>query len=77
MGNLKNKNTHHQAREAARKAKQNGFLSLHDRFRNHESCYDSQTAIGWTEEMCLRMDRLAAEDHSYVAATLFLSILGE
>ena len=24
-------------------------------------------AIGWTEETCLRMDALAAQDHSYVA----------
>ena len=36
-------------------------------FSNHKSYHDSQTAVGWTEETCLRMAHFAAEDHSYVA----------
>ena len=28
----------------------------------------SQLEIGWTEDHCARLDEIAAEDHSYIAA---------
>ena len=31
----------------------------------HSLYRDSQLKIGWTEEKCIEMDKLAQEDHSY------------
>ena len=59
--------TYYQAKEGARKARKHKYLSIHDRFLGHRSHHDSQAATGWTEEICLRMDAFAAEDHSYVS----------
>ena len=38
---------------------------IHDRFLKDSACRDSQLKIGWTEETCIAMDKLAQEDHSY------------
>ena len=43
------------------------YEGLHDRFfffRDQEN-RDSQLKIGWTEQKCIEMDKLAQEDHSY------------
>ena len=37
------------------------YDGIHDRFQR----YDSQLKLGWTEEKCIAMDKLAQEDHSY------------
>ena len=41
------------------------FDGIHDRFQRVPVFRDSQPKIGWTEEKCIAMDRLAQEDHSY------------
>ena len=38
---------------------------IHDRFQRGPEHRDSQLKIGWTEEKCTAMDKLAQEDHSY------------
>ena len=44
-----------------------GYESILDRFRNQESHRKSQTAVGWTDDLCKHLDALAAEYHSYIA----------
>ena len=41
------------------------FDGIHDRFQRDPVYRDSQLKIGWTEEKCIKMDKLAQEDHSY------------
>ena len=41
------------------------FDGIHDRFQWDSVFRDSQLKIGWTEEECIEMDKLAQEDHSY------------
>ena len=41
------------------------FERIHDRFQRGSVFRDSQLKIGWTEEKCIKMDKLAQEDHSY------------
>ena len=41
------------------------FDGIHDRFQRDPVSRDSQLKIGWTEEKCITMDKLAQEDHSY------------
>ena len=41
------------------------FEGIHDRFLKDSTYRDSQLKIGWTEETCRAMDKLAQEDHSY------------
>ena len=38
---------------------------IRDRFQRDPACRESQVKIGWTEEQCIAMDKLAQEDHSY------------
>ena len=38
---------------------------IYDRFLRDPVYRDSQHKIGWTEEKCIEMDKLAQEDHSY------------
>ena len=38
---------------------------IHDRFLRDPVYRDSQLKIGWTEDKCIEMDKLALEDHSY------------
>ena len=40
------------------------FEGIHDRFQRDPVFRDSQLKIGWTEEKCIAMDKLAQEDHS-------------
>ena len=41
------------------------FDGIHDRFQRYSVYRDSQLKIGWTEEKCIEMDKLAQEDHYY------------
>ena len=52
----------HNARKRCMKKKIDG---IHDRFQRDSVYRDSQFKIGWTEEKCIAMDKLAQEDHSY------------
>ena len=40
------------------------YDGIHDRFQRDPENRDSQLTIGWTEEKCIAMDKLAQEDHS-------------
>ena len=40
-------------------------VGIHDRFLRDHVYRDSQLKLGWTEEKCIAMDKLAQEDHSY------------
>ena len=57
---------HHQAKMCLRKAANNQFSSILERFQKQDSCRESQGAIGWTEEKCRYLE-LALEDKSYTA----------
>ena len=52
----------HNARKRCLKKK---FDGIHDRFQRDSTYRDSQLKIGWTEEKCIKMDKLAQENHSY------------
>ena len=52
----------HNARKRCIKKK---FDGIHDRFQRDPIYRDSELKIGWTEEKCIAMDKLAQEDHSY------------
>ena len=41
------------------------YEGIHDRFLRDQVQRDSQLKIGWTEQKCIEMDRLAQKDHSY------------
>ena len=41
------------------------FDGIHDRFQRDPVYRDSQLKIGWTEEKCIEMDKLAQEDRSH------------
>ena len=41
------------------------FEGIHDRFLRDPTYCDSQLKIGWTEETCIAMDKLAQGDHTY------------
>ena len=41
------------------------YEGVHDRFLRDPVSRDSQLKIGWTEEKCIQMDKLAQEDCSY------------
>ena len=41
------------------------YEGIHDRFLRDPVYRDSHLKIGWTEEKCIAMDKLAQEDHSY------------
>ena len=50
-----------------RKARKNGYESIFEIFQLSEEYKDSQTKIGWTEETCDHLDKIAAQDQSYTA----------
>ena len=52
----------HNARKGCLKRNHEG---IHDRFPRDPVFRDSQLKIGWTEEKCIAMYKLAQEDHSY------------
>ena len=56
---------HFVAHSARRRCIKKNFDGIHDRFQRDLTYRDSQLKIGWTEEKCIEMDKLAQEDHSY------------
>ena len=56
---------HFVAHNARKRCVKKNFDGIHDRFQRDPAYRDSQLEIGWTEEKCIEMDKLAQEDHSY------------
>ena len=56
---------HFVAYNARKRCIKKNFDGIHDRFQKYSTYRDSQLKIGWTEEKCIEMDKLAQEDHSY------------
>ena len=56
---------HFVAHNARKRCIKKGFEGIHDRFQKDLIFRDAQLKIGWTEENCIAMDKLAQEDHSY------------
>ena len=50
---------------ARRRCRKKKFEGIHDRLQRDSTYRDSQLKIGWTEEKCIEMDKLAQENHSY------------
>ena len=55
---------HFVAHNARKRCIKKSFDGIHDRFQRDPVFRDSQLKIGWTEEKCIAMDKLAQEDHS-------------
>ena len=53
------------AHNARRRCLKKKFEGIHDRFLKDSTYRDSQLKIGWTEETCIAMDKLAQEDHYF------------
>ena len=56
---------HFLAPNARRRCIKKKCEGIHDRFLRDSTYRDSQLKMGWTEEKCIEMDRLAQENHSY------------
>ena len=56
---------HFVVHNARKRCIKKNFDEIHDRFQRDPVFRDSQLKIGWTEEKCIAMDKLAQEDHSY------------
>ena len=56
---------HFIAHNARRRCLKKKFEGIYDRFPKDSTYRDSQLKIGWTEETCIAMDKLAQENHSY------------
>ena len=56
---------HYVAHNARKRCIQKNYEGIYDRFERDPVRRDSQLKIGWTEETCIVMDKLAQEDHSY------------
>ena len=46
-------------------AQEEHHKGIHDRFHSDQVYRESQLKIGWTEQKCIEMDKLAQEDHTY------------
>ena len=55
---------HFIAHNARRRCLKKKFEGIHDRFLKDSTYCDLQIKIGWTEETCIAMNKLAQEDHS-------------
>ena len=53
---------HFIAHNAWKRCIKKGFKGIHDRFQRDLTYRDSQLKIGWTEEKCIEMDKLAQEN---------------
>ena len=56
---------HFATHNARRRCLKKKFEGIHDRFLKDPTYRDSQLKIGWTEETCIAMDKVAQENHSY------------
>ena len=48
-----------------RRCLKRNYEGIHDRFLRGPVYRDSKLKIGWTEEKCIAMDKMAQENHSY------------
>ena len=64
-GRIETQKEHFVAHNARRRCLKNKFEGIHDRFQRDPTYRDAQLKIGWTEEKCIEMDKLAQEDQSY------------
>ena len=64
-GKTEAKKEHFVAHNARKRCIKKNVDGIHDRFQRDLVYRDSQLKIGWTEEKCIEMDKLAQEDHSY------------
>ena len=55
---------HFVAYNARKSCIKKNYDGIHDRFQRDPAYRDSQLKIGWTEEKCIAMHKLAQEDHS-------------
>ena len=53
------------AHNARKRCLKRNYEGIHDRFLRDPVFRDSQLKIGWIEEKCIEMDKLAQECHSY------------
>ena len=67
MDNLQNKRCTIVPKKHSTEARSKFCSSIQDRFLRDDAYRESQLAIGWSEVTCIKMDKLAQEDHSYVA----------
>ena len=56
-----------QAQDCLRRAVKNDDDSILQRFQQSDTHKISQEATGWDEETCRRLDKIAREDHPYIA----------
>ena len=63
-GNTEAQKEHFVTQNARKRCINNIFDGIHDRFQRDPVYHDSQLKIGWTEEKCIEMDKLAHENHS-------------
>ena len=56
---------HFVAHNTRKRCIEKNFDGIHNRFQRDSVFRDSQLKIGWTEDKCIAMDKLAQEDHSY------------
>ena len=64
-GKTEAKKEHLVAHNARKRCIKKNYEGIHDRFQRDPVYRDTQLKIGWTEEKCIAMDKLAQEDHSY------------
>ena len=62
---LKHRKSIFVAHNARKRCIKKNYEGIHDRFQRDPVYRGSQLKIGWTEEKCIAMDKLAQEDHSY------------
>ena len=65
---LRHRKQHFSAHNARKRCIKKKCAGIHDRFQRDPVHRDSQLKIGWTEETCIAMDKMAQEDHSYCAS---------
>ena len=63
-GKIEAQKEHFVAHNARRRCIKKNFDGSHDRFQRDSTYPDSQLKIGWTEEKCIEMDKLARESPS-------------
>ena len=56
---------HFVAHNARQRCIKKNYEGIQDRFLRDPAYRDPQLKIGWTEEKCIAMDKLAQEDHSH------------
>ena len=65
LGKTEAQKEHFLAHNAQKRCIKQNFDGLHDRFQRDSVYRDSQLKLGWTEEKCIEMDKLAQENYSY------------